>query len=168
MHGFSDRGEKMVAWRLSWILSAAVAVALGGCEANPLASMKVYPVKGKVSLDDGTPLTSGRVVFVAMKSSLSMPATIESDGTFTVKGTIGDGLPEGDYRVRIEIDGSKLAQKGEPAKPKGVPPFPQKYADEDSSDLKATVTSDETRNHFEFKLMKSAHGSGGESQRRQR
>ncbi|MFI5458579.1 MAG: hypothetical protein ACHRXM_24360 [Isosphaerales bacterium] len=142
------------AWRpLCWMLTAVVA-GLAGCDSNPLSSMRLYPVKGKVLLADGKPLTSGRIVFVAVKSTLTSPSTIESDGTFKVKGSTGDGLPEGEYRIRIEIDESKLPTVKVAPKRTGSLPFPEKYADEDSSKLTATVKPDETGNNFEFKLTK--------------
>jgi hypothetical protein len=138
--------------RVGWLF-ASVALGLSGCESNPLKSMKFYPVKGKVLLADGKPLTAGRIVFVAKGSSLTSPSTIESDGTFNLKGNNGDGLPVGDYRIRIEYDDSNNRVS------KGIKtlalPFSQKYLDEDASDLKATVTTDEVKNNFEFKLSKS-------------
>ena len=46
----------------------------------------------------------GRVVFAATKSTITSSANIESDGSFTFKGgTNGDGLPEGEYKVRLEV-----------------------------------------------------------------
>ncbi len=106
--------------------------------------MTFYPVKGKVTLSDGKPLASAKLVFQATKSSLTSTTTTESDGTFTVKGT-KDGLPEGEYKVRIE------AGDMGPAKKKPVVPFAAKYLDEDKSDLTATVKPDGP-NDFEFKL----------------
>jgi len=141
--------------RVGWLL-AAVAVGLAGCGGgDPVQSMRLYPVKGKVLLEDGKPLTAGQIVFVAMKSTLTAPATIESDGTFTVKGRTGDGLPEGDYRIRIEFDDSKLAILKGVKRPNLPLPYAQKYADEDASYLKRTVTSDEAKNNFEITLTKS-------------
>ena len=82
----------------------AVVVVTGCGESNPLSGVKVYPVKGKVILPDGKPLASGKVVFVATKSTITSSANIESDGSFTFKGgTNGDGLPEGEYKVRLEV-----------------------------------------------------------------
>ena len=63
---------------------------------------KLYPVKGKVLLADGKPLTTGRVVFVSTKPSITSVANIESDGGFGFKAASGDGLPEAEYKVRIE------------------------------------------------------------------
>ena len=104
-----------------------------------MGTAKAYPVKGKVVLPDGKPLTSGNVVFVATKSTVSSLAKIENDGSFTL-----NGLPEGKY-VCLEVGESSHAKKGSP-------PFPAKYLDEDGSDLAATVKSDETSNRFELKL----------------
>ncbi len=130
-----------------WLLSTVVAVSLAGCgESNPLSGVKVYPVKGKVTLPDGKPLASGKVTFVATKSTITSAANIESDGSFTFKGGAnGDGLPEGEYKVRLEGGGTSGPRKG-------GSPFPSKYLDEDWSDLTATVKPDETSNNFDFKL----------------
>jgi hypothetical protein len=131
-------------------------VGLGGCSGNPLNSMRVYPVKGKVLLSDGKPVTACKIVFIGKKSGLTSPSPVESDGSFTFKGQSGDGLPEGDYLVRIEVDETKLpAVKGAPPKHSRTLPFAAKYSDEDSSGLTATVTTDESKNNFEFKLSKS-------------
>ena len=106
-----------------WLLSAVVTVALAGCgERNPLSGLKVYPVKGKVILPDGKPLASGTVTFVATKSTITSSANIESDGSFTFKGgTNGDGLPEGDYKVRLDVGKTSGVKKGRLAVPDQVP-----------------------------------------------
>ena len=60
---------------VAWLLSAVVTIALAGCgESNPLSGARVYPVKGKVTLPDGKPLGSGKVVFVATKSTITSSA----------------------------------------------------------------------------------------------
>jgi hypothetical protein len=136
-------------------LSLTVAVGISGCGGgSPLGTAKAYPVTGKVLLPEGNPLTSGNVVFVATKSTVSSLAKIENDGSFTI-----NGLPEGEYKVRLEVGESSHAKKGNP-------PFPSKYLDEDGSDLAATVTPDETANRFELKLTQN--GSQKSSPRRSR
>jgi hypothetical protein len=138
-----------------WLLSTVVAVSLAGCgESNPLSGVKMYPVKGKVTLPDGKPLTSGRVTFVATKSTITSTANIESDGSFAFKGGAnGDGLPEGEYKVRLE-GGTTTGSK------KGGTPFPSKYLDEDGSDLTATVKPDESGNSFDLKLSPNSPNPG--------
>ena len=64
------------------------------------------------------------------------------------KGQPGDGLPEGDYRVRLEVGESNSSQ-GHSRRDNAVS---EKYLDEDASDLTATVKPDESSNNFEFKL----------------
>lgn len=141
-------------------MAAAFAVSVAGCgNANdPLSSAKLYPVKGKVVLPDGKPLTSGSVVFAATKTTVTSAATIESDGSFTFKGASSDGLPEGDYKIRIEA-GSTAGGKSKG----GGLPFADQFLDEDKSGLTATVTSDEASNSFELKLIptKTESGAGG-------
>jgi len=132
-----------------------------GCgESNPLSGQTLYPVKGKVLLPDGKPLTSGQVVFLATKSTITSTANIEGDGGFTFKGTSGDGLPEGEYKVRIDAGSSGSAVKGPRGAPQGKLLFDGKFADEDSSGLTATVTTDETKNNFEFKLVPGNPAAG--------
>jgi len=127
----------------------AVAVGVAGCGSSPLSGTRFYPVKGKVLLADGKPLTSGDVLFIGTKSQLTSRATIESDGGFTFKSPNGDGLPEGEYRVVIEstpgASGKRLAEKVNL-------PYASKYTDEDGSDLIRVVTSDESKNNFELRL----------------
>jgi hypothetical protein len=98
---------------------------------------------------------------VAEKSSLTSSATIESDGSFVFKGSTGDGLPEGDYRVRLEVDESKMpAAKGALAQRNATLPFPPQYADEDVSELKATVKPDASGNTIELNLTKQTEKAG--------
>jgi hypothetical protein len=142
-----SQGRMMAGWAAAGMLIAAFSVLATGCqESNPLTGAKLYPVKGKVLLADGKPLTTGSVVFVATKSTVTSTADIESDGTYSVKG---GGLPEGEYRVRIEAPATKASNRKAPT---GTLPYAAMYLDEDSSKLTATVTPDEGKNNFEFKL----------------
>ena len=150
--------------RVAWVMAAVLALAVGGCgDPNPLSGAKLYPVKGKVVLPDGKPLSSGQVVFVGSKSMITSPATIESDGSFTFKGASADGLPEGDYKIRIEGGSASGGKKG-----KANNPFADQFLDEDTSELTATVTSDEEKNNFELKLNPTKKTEGGGDARRGR
>jgi hypothetical protein len=133
--------------RFAAVLPALFALAVAGCESNALSGAKLYPVKGKVLLPDGKPLQSGQVVFVGSKSMVTSSANIESDGGFAMKSSSNQGLPEGEYKIRIELGSTgTLKSKGSP------PPVSGQFFDEDTSGLTATVTSDEAKNSFEFKL----------------
>jgi len=143
------------------LLTGMILIVCVGCDNNnPLASAKLYPTKGKVLLPDGKPLTSGHVVFVATSSTITSTANLESDGSFVFKGASGDGLPEGDYKIKIEA-GSGTDSKGGGARSKGIPPpFADQFLDEDASGLKATVTIDESKNNFELKLTPTKSETG--------
>jgi hypothetical protein len=148
----------------TWHSTVAVALALAGCggTGSPFGGLQRYAVKGKVLLADGKPLTSGRVTFLSDAPPASASADIGSDGAFEFKGPSGDGLPEAKYRVLISpapLAGGQAAS--------GKPAFASKYLDEDTSGLTATVTTDESKNQFEFKLeTKNAAGPTSQSGRR--
>jgi hypothetical protein len=137
-------------------LSAALVIGSAGCGNLDRFSLPTsYPVKGKVLLPDGKPLTSGRIMFISTESGLTFGGTIGSDGTYTVKSGTREGAPQGNYKVRIEIDETSLPQaKGRKGQRSVQLPFANKYTDEDASQLTATVKPDENSNNFEFKLMK--------------
>jgi hypothetical protein len=108
----------------------------GGSEAP--TSLTLYPVKGKVLLEDGKPLTAGRIVFVATQGNIAPNGTIGSGGEFTLSsGPAGEGAPAGEYKVRIDPE---ITGGGQGKVKKGARfPFGLHYTDEDSSGLTATV-----------------------------
>ena len=135
-------------------LSAALAIGVWRLWRS-LQSPTSYPVKGKVLLPDGKPLTSGRIMFVSNASGLTFGGTIGADGTYALKSDAREGAPEGNYKVRIEIDETSLPQaKGRKGQRSAQLPFDNKYTDKDASQLTATVKPDENSNNFEFKLTK--------------
>jgi hypothetical protein len=144
----------------TWHSIVAVLLVAAGCggTSKTFAGPR-YPVKGKVMLEDGKPLNSGRIFFLAIEPPTSAAADIGNDGSFEFKGPSGDGLPAASYKVRIS-----------PAAPVGTKtavklPFASKYQDEDDSGLTATVTADEKQ--FEFKLeTKNAAGPTSHGDRR--
>jgi hypothetical protein len=135
-------------------LSAAMVIGSAGC-GESFRLPTTYPVKGKVLLPDGQPLTSGRIMLISQESGLTFGGTISADGTYTVKSGTREGAPAGNYKVRIEIDETSLPQaKGRKGQRSARLPFDNKYTDEDASQLTATVKPDESSNNFEFKLTK--------------
>ena len=130
--------------RSAWALSTALAALLAGCGGERIPDVgSLYPVKGKVSLPDGKPLPRVKVLFFGPVTS---NVITESDGTFAFKDE-GTGLPAGDYKVSLQVADSKGSLK------RPALPFPTRYLDEDTSDLKATVKP-EGPNDFDFKLTK--------------
>jgi len=77
---------------LTLILFVLAATLLSGCGQTK--------VTGKVTFPDGSPLTSGTVMFEDDKHTYT--ATIKSDGTFNM-GMLkdGEGIPPGEYRVAV-------------------------------------------------------------------
>lgn len=119
------------------------ACAFLGCASEPkpeaLPAEALHPVKGKVELADGKPLTEGEVTFVPVKTtSRAATGKLNADGTFTLKsGDQGEGAAEGQYKVKIE---SPLTAPGAKAgtQKKVVPP---EYEDEDASQVVITIKS---------------------------
>jgi hypothetical protein len=140
----NDRMAGRVPRCAAWTAVVSLAMMLAGCGGKSPASGPVYAVKGKVTLADGKPLAGVNVVFLG---PVLAGAPTQSDGSFTIKSGDKDGLPEGDYSVRLEVLETKGSTK------RAVLPFPGKYLDEDSSDLKAKVTA-AGPNDFDFKLTK--------------
>jgi|GEM_PF-1110112 len=144
-------GARRVVVRLS--LSLSLSLGLGGLSLTGLAGcggssdavgkVTVYPVKGKVLLPGGQPLTSGRVVFLPLGAlMIESSGPIQSDGTFSLStAESGEGAPPGEFRVRIEPDASTSngASAGARSARSRRLPFPAQYADEETSGLTATV-----------------------------
>jgi hypothetical protein len=74
---------------------------LAGCNSEP-ALGKLVPVKGKITLDDGTPLHDGMVEFVPIETQMTPPypsSTIEADGSYKLTTHGKSGAPLGKYRA---------------------------------------------------------------------
>ncbi len=129
--------------RLGWLSFLVTLAFQPGCsDANlpkALPPVTTHPVKGKVLLSDGKPLTEGTISFMP-KSETGRVATgtIQSDGSFalTTEGS-GEGAAEGEYKVKISTTLSKPTGK------KGISlvAVPPRYQDEDSSGLIINVKS---------------------------
>jgi hypothetical protein len=128
----------------------ALSLPLTGCgdPGGAPASMTTYPVKGKVVLADGKPLSSGVVVFALPEKGMEFQAPLEPDGSFALKSSYGEGAPEGSYKIRIQADVSRPAD-AKARRPAAKPPYPAKYGDETTSGLTAVVKpSDNTLEPF--------------------
>jgi hypothetical protein len=91
----SPLSEMMGLLPRTWLLLLLGAVGCGG---------GLYPVRGKVTYKDGTPLTKGLVVFES--STRTPPITargdIRADGSYELSTfKPADGAPAGKYRVLV-------------------------------------------------------------------
>lgn len=130
-----------------------------GCNGN-------VKVTGKVTFPDGTPLTTGQVVFENEK--LSAMGKLSDDGTYTL-GTDKEknGIPQGEYRVAITgaVTYASTPQPLPSANPSGAynpgatsPPLPssislihRKFRSTETSGLSCSVTKNTT---FDFTVEK--------------
>ena len=112
---------------------------LAGC-----GGLKRVPVAGEVSLD-GVPLPTGTINFVPIGDGISVGAEIV-DGTFHLSDQTGPVA--GEYRLEItstQPSGKKIKDTdGVTERDEIVNVIPAKY--NSSSELKATIPSDETLN----------------------
>ena len=104
-----------------------------GCGSRP------YPVRGTVTLEDGTPVTAGTVVFEQrdVEKPMSARGAIQSDGKFELSTLRpGDGAVPGLYRVLV----------APPAQPPDAPPvkssFDSRYSEFSTSGLEFEVKSE--------------------------
>src|ERR1041384_6176679 len=83
-----------------WVAALAVCLtlSLAGC------GSKKYPVRGTVTLEDGTPLTRGLVIFERVEGGppLTARGNVLPDGRYELSTEKpGDGVPPGRYKVAI-------------------------------------------------------------------
>jgi hypothetical protein len=105
--------------------------ALAGCAGGK------HPVRGIVTLDDGTPLTKGLVVFERVDGGppISARGEIGSDGRYELStDKPGDGVPVGKYKVLI----NPLDLSDVPDEQKQLP-FDLKYMKFETSGLECEV-----------------------------
>jgi hypothetical protein len=115
------------------LVLAALVLGLAGC------GNKLHPVRGKVTLDDGTPVTRGLIVFERTDGGPALTARgdIKEDGTYELSTyKTGDGVPPGKYRVLVNpLDLSDI-----PDEKKNLP-FDVKYTTFAKSGLEYEVKS---------------------------
>ena len=96
-------------------MKSRIIVALGVCLLLLVGCGKNVKVRGKITFEDGSPLTKGMVIF--QTGSTQSKAPIEKDGSYVV-GTLkaDDGLPRGTYQVYITgaVDAPGISVMGAP------------------------------------------------------
>lgn len=132
------------------VFAACLAISLAGC------APQMYPVRGNVTLEDGTPLTKGLVIFERVEGGPALTARgdIRADGQYELSTERpGDGVPPGRYKVAINpLDGSDAPDEEK------VLPFDSKYMNMKTSGLECEVKSGET--NYPIKLTKPAKAKG--------
>src|SRR5688500_14615144 len=112
-------------------LAACLACGLAGC-GNPY-----YPVTGTISLNDGSPLTKGLVIFERIDDGppLTARGEVQPDGRFALStDQPGDGVPVGRYKVVINpLDTSDVPDEHK------VLPFDIKHLNINTSELEFDV-----------------------------
>ena len=139
--------------RHGFFLCALVGGFLGGCgpKLPPLGK-----VGGSVTYK-GSPVTEGSVIFTDLAQGVAVVSDLDSEGHFACEVARGPGLPPGNYRVAIIPPGRpkpslQYVAPDYDAGNKTYPHIPQKYRDEKTSDLTATVQSgDNPEFHFDMK-----------------
>ena len=113
------------------------ALTIAGCTPPGIPT---YPVAGRVTMADGTPLDGGddgSIIFESMEHGVSATGSIDSAGRFTLTTfEVGDGAVAGMHRVAI----SPPTPAGDPDRRAPGPRFPPKFRDLDASGLEVEVT----------------------------
>ncbi|MBO0699734.1 MAG: carboxypeptidase regulatory-like domain-containing protein [Zavarzinella sp.] len=116
-----------------WVAAATASLLLAFAGCGP----RMYPVHGTVTLEDGTPVTRGLVIFERVEGGPAITARgdIQSDGRYQLSTeTPGDGVPAGRYRVSINpLDTSDVPDE------RKVLPFDVKYLNQKTSGLEFEV-----------------------------
>lgn len=128
------------------VLGAALLVPACGCGRDE--GPKAHPVRGKVVVKNGEvqKLAGGvvRLQSVADPKLIGV-GEIQEDGSFGIGAFVDgkplSGLPEGEYRARVEPRGADT-QEGDTPVPKKGDPLP-KYLKYETSGLKYTINSGE-------------------------
>ncbi len=119
--------------KLSMVL---LAILLGGGCGGKYSS---HPVRGQVTLEDGTPLDNVQITFQCDDPALTATAVTDSDGYYAL-GTVeeGDGAPAGTYRVAV-VEQDDLTDP-DTVRPARVAP---RYTSLQNSGLEITVPSND-------------------------
>src|SRR5262245_6096830 len=123
---------------MRWTLSRAAFVALAALLGAAGCGGGLHSVRGKVTFEDGTPLTKGLVLFEGKDGERTITARgdVRPDGSYQL-GTNkpGDGAPAGKYRVAV----TPLEDLADVDSPRRAAPLDPRFSDFNSSGLEFEV-----------------------------
>lgn len=137
----------MYAIRSGAVASLVAVVVAAGCEPS---GPKLYPVSGKVTLKDGTPVKYGHVILHADRSKGNNTQEVSQgtirNGEYTINTGGRSGAPPGAYKVSIEA-ADEVDEKN--------PYFTKWFADEkyvspDTSGLTMEVAENPALGRYDF------------------
>ena len=143
MSGRRFRGGVLV------VASLVIVAAVLGCGSN---GPKLYPVRGQVTLKDGTPVKYGHIILSADTSkgntTKEVPLGTIRNGEYTIVTGAKEGAPLGAYRVSIEA-----ADEVDENNPYFTKWFAdEKYVSPDTSKLTMEVVDNPQPGQFDFHL----------------
>jgi len=116
-----------------------------GCSSN-------VPLSGKVTFDDGEPVTFGTVFFVT-PSTVSQ-AGIQKDGSYTVgSSSVADGMPKGEYQVYLVVEEVTSKVVGGQTQNTYTSLIAPKYTKAETSELK--FTADGKTRRFDIRVERA-------------
>jgi len=114
-------------------------------------SDKVH-LSGKLTFDDGEPVTFGTVFFVT-PSTISQ-AGIRQDGTYTVGSDgVSDGMPKGEYQVYLVVEELTSIEVGGQSVNTYTSLIDAKYTNAETSNL--TFTADGKTRRFNIEVERA-------------
>ena len=133
---------------LIFVMAIILAV---GCNRGP----RTYPVNGKVVFDDGSPLTTGGVVFSELMSTdaagTNARGAIDAEGNFQLTTfNNNDGVLPGEHRFLVRAD-----RDAEDYTKRGIIPRPviaERFEEYDTAELEFTI--EERNNDLELVVTK--------------
>jgi hypothetical protein len=145
----------------SLLVFLVACVAFTGCGSGP----KLYPVKGKVLLQDGSELKAGTVTFIpdagrGNKVAKGPVGSIGKDGAYTVSTDGKEGAPLGFYKVTVTTQMPGMdAGPVDPSKPPTLPNMGggdvnKAFSAADTTPLSVEVVAAPEPGHYDLKVKR--------------